>query len=139
MSVIQKNLTLAAIGLYLAAALAGPTAAAAATGNITNQLIGGLEGNGGTEIALPSAQDTSVETVVGNIIQSFLSIFGILFLGLMVYGGYKWMIAQGREEEIKKAKDIIRSSIIGLAIALSAYAISMFVVARFYQAAGGGA
>ena len=139
MSVIQKNLTLAAIGLYLAAALVGPAAVAATTGNITNQMIGGLEGNGGTEIALPSAQDTSVETVVGNVIQSFLSIFGILFLGLMVYGGYKWMIAQGREEEIKKAKDIIRSSIIGLAIALSAYAISMFVVARFYQAAGGGA
>ena len=116
---------------------ASPVAASAAFGNITNQMITGLEGNGGEAIALPSGQNTTVETVAGNVIQSFLSVFGILFLGLMVYGGYKWMIAQGREEELKKAKDIIRSSIIGLAIALSAYAISLFVVARFYQAAGG--
>ncbi|OGY51855.1 MAG: hypothetical protein A2951_01270 [Candidatus Buchananbacteria bacterium RIFCSPLOWO2_01_FULL_56_15] len=137
MKSLRKKILPAAIGLYLAAALIGPVAASAAFGNITNQMITGLEGNGGEAIALPSGQNTTVETVAGNVIQSFLSVFGILFLGLMVYGGYKWMIAQGREEELKKAKDIIRSSIIGLAIALSAYAISLFVVARFYQAAGG--
>ena len=77
------------------------------------------------------------EPIVGRIIQAFLSIFGVLFLALMIFGGYKWMIAQGREEEVKKGKDIIRSAIIGLGIVLLSYAISLFVIARFYAATTG--
>lgn len=88
-------------------------------------------GNTKTEI------DTGTEEIVGKIIQAFLSIFGILFFALMVYGGYKWMIAQGREEEVQKAKDIIKTSIIGLGIVLAAYAIALFVTTQFWQAAQG--
>lgn len=101
---------------------------------IANKMISGIK-----DFKLPSGggQEGKIETVIGKIIQTFLSIFGILFLGLMVYGGFKWMIAQGREEEVKKAKDIIRSSIIGLGIVLIAYAITYFVVYMFFLAGEG--
>ena len=130
MKSLRKKILPAAIGLYLAAALIGPVAASAAFGNITNQMITGLEGNGGEAIALPSGQNTTVETVAGNVIQSFLSVFGILFLGLMVYGGYMWMTARGNEEQVTKAQKIIYGTVIGLVVVLSAYAITVFVTRK---------
>jgi len=80
--------------------------------------------------------DAEVKTtaIVGKIINAFLSIFAVLFFLLMVYDGYKWLAAMGREEEVTKAKDVIRSAIIGLAIVMSAYAISWFVVSRIQAA-----
>ena len=86
--------------------------------------------------ALPKGGNTEgvAEQVVGRIIQAFISVFGIIFLALMVYGGYKWMMAQGREDEVSKAKEIIKAAIIGLAVALTAYVITYFVVYWFYTA-----
>ena len=46
----------------------------------------------------------------------------------MVYGGYLWMTARGNEEEVTKAKNLIKAAIIGLIIVLAAYAISIFVI-----------
>jgi hypothetical protein len=45
----------------------------------------------------------------------------------MIYGGYRWMMASGREEEVQKAKDTIKAAIIGLIIVLSAYTITYFI------------
>ncbi len=85
---------------------------------------------------LASAEKVPLEVAAGGILNAFLSVFGVVFLGLMVYGGYKWMIAQGREEEITKAKNIIKSAIIGLGISLIAYAITYFTVYMFARASG---
>ncbi len=68
-------------------------------------------------------------------IQIVLSLLGIIFLGLIIYAGIRWMKAGGNEEEVNKAKDIITSSIIGLLIVLGAYAISFFVV-KYLGSAG---
>jgi len=91
--------------------------------SITNQMIEGIKGSN-----LEGLPKTGIEPVIGNVIQAFLSVFGVVFLSLIVYGGYIWLKAQGRDEEVKKAKDTIRSAIIGLAITLAAYTISYFVV-----------
>ena len=101
--------------------------------NIIQRMIGSV-----SKVNLPSGGDdvdTRAETIVGTIIGLFLGIMGILFLGLMVYGGYKWMIAQGREEEVTKAKDGIKQAITGLGIVIAAYAISYFVISQFWAAA----
>lgn len=87
---------------------------------------------------LPTGGDDAEITalaITGRLIQVFLSLFGIIFFILMIYGGYKWMIASGREEEIKNAKDTIRSAIIGLVIVIMAYAISFFIVGAIQNAA----
>lgn len=75
-----------------------------------------------------SEQPGAVPRLVGNVINVFLGILGTIFVVLMVYGGYKWMMAQGEEEEVTKAKDVIRQAIIGLMIILGAYAITAWVV-----------
>jgi hypothetical protein len=72
--------------------------------------------------------NSSVEIVIGSIIQTALSLIGIFFLILIIIGGYQWMTAGGNEESITKAKNRIKNATIGLVIVLAAYAISYFVV-----------
>ncbi len=80
---------------------------------------------------------TTPETVVGTAVQVVLSILGVLFIILMIYGGIQWMTASGNEEKISKAQSIIRRAIIGLVIVLTAYAISIFVIGAFINQASG--
>jgi len=74
---------------------------------------------------------TEPEQVIGLGINLALGLVGLIFMILMVYGGYLWMTAQGEDEQIKKAQKIIISTIIGLVIVLSAYAISALVLSQF--------
>lgn len=75
-----------------------------------------------------NSTDTSLERYITIIINIILSLLGVIFLGLMIYGGVVWMTAQGNEEKVKKAKELITEAIIGLIIVLAAYAITYFVL-----------
>ncbi len=77
---------------------------------------------------------TSINPLIATIIQSLLSLLGIIFLVLMVYGGYLWMTAAGNEEKVTKAKNLITAAIIGLIIVVASYAISVFVVSKMQGA-----
>ncbi|MBN1326018.1 hypothetical protein JW977_03520 [Candidatus Falkowbacteria bacterium] len=80
-----------------------------------------------------SAGEAGLETGIGwteivvRIIQAILGLVGVVFFILVIYGGYVWMTARGNEENVNKAKKIIISAIIGLAIIVTAYSISYFV------------
>lgn len=73
----------------------------------------------------------TVEVIISRIVQVALALVGIIFLILMIYGGYMWMTAHGNEEQVTKAKSLITAAIIGLIIVVSAYAITYFVVEAF--------
>lgn len=64
---------------------------------------------------------------IGQVVGAILSFLGVVFLILMIYGGYIWMLARGNEQEAAKAKNIIKGAIIGLIIVLLAYIITVFV------------
>jgi len=65
--------------------------------------------------------------MLGKIIGAGLSLIGILFLILMIYGGFLWMFSRGNDADTKKAKDLISAAIVGLIIVLSAYAITAWL------------
>lgn len=71
---------------------------------------------------------TNPDTVITTVIRIALSFVGVIFLVLMIYGGYLWMMARGNEDQVTKAKNLITAAIIGLIIVIAAYAISMLVV-----------
>ena len=77
--------------------------------------------------------DTSqnIQSITGTVINTALSLVGILFLVLMVYAGYLWMTARGEESQVEKAKKIVYSSMIGLGLTLGAYAITVLITSRF--------
>ena len=74
--------------------------------------------------------ERNVEPIIGNIISVILSFLGVIFLILMVYGGYMWMTAMGNEEKVKKAQALIVAAVLGLIIVVGAYAMTVFVVDR---------
>ena len=95
--------------------------------NSTSALeLGGLketaEQTGHTE--LPMLKGKDLPEVIGIAIKGLLTFLGVIFLGLMIYGGYKWMLARGNEQEVEAAKNTIRNAIIGLIVVLGAYAIT---------------
>jgi len=69
----------------------------------------------------------SVPRIVGLIINALLSITGLIFIILTVVAGFNWMTSQGNEEKIKKSKNTLTSSVIGLIITLSAWTIWNFI------------
>ncbi len=75
--------------------------------------------------------------IVANIVKIVLSLLGVIFICLIIYGGFLWMTAAGNEERIKKARAIIANAAIGLAIVLAAYAITVFVINAIQTASGG--
>ena len=103
--------------------------------DITQRMIDGLAG-----VNLPTVgndPDTGAQTIIGNIINAFLVLFGAFFLILVIYGGFKWMNARGNQEEMEKAKKILQSAVIGFIIVMMAYAISFFVASALQGAATG--
>ncbi|MCX6796279.1 MAG: hypothetical protein NTW06_02150, partial [Candidatus Falkowbacteria bacterium] len=80
----------------------------------------------------PAASPVSI---IGLVIRTILSILGVFFIGLMIYGGYLWMTAMGKEQQVTKSKDLITAALIGLIIIVSAYAISYFVTKMFTEEA----
>lgn len=69
----------------------------------------------------------SVAQIIGIVIQAALGLLGVVFLVLMIYGGYLWMTDRGNDQQVEKAKNTIQRAIIGLIIVLAAYAITVFV------------
>ena len=76
--------------------------------------------------------------IVATIIQIFLGFLGIIFVILIIYGGYLWMTSRGNEEQVKKAKDTLQKATIGLIIILAAYAITYFVFTELPFSGGSG-
>ncbi len=68
-----------------------------------------------------------LQTKIGSLIKGALTITGTVFFALMFYAGFLWMTAKGEEEPITKAKSTLLAAIIGLAIVISAYAITNIV------------
>jgi TRAP-type C4-dicarboxylate transport system permease small subunit len=98
----------------------------------------------GLQDAFTNAQDTAqkgsysvddgenlLTNSLNNVINIILSLLGIVFVILMIYGGITYMLARGNEEQTKKAKSLITQAIIGLFIVLAAYAITFFVFKFF--------
>lgn len=82
--------------------------------------------------------NTDLLTIIGNIINIFLGLLGVVFLVLTIYAGFLWMTSQGDEEVVTKAKNIIKSATIGLVLCLAAFAIATFVINLLTSAILGG-
>ena len=95
-----------------------------------NNTLNNLKAVGETGGAYAPVNETSAAGIAGTAVKTFLSILGVIFLILMLYGGYNWMIAHGEEQKVEKAKDTIRTAIIGLVIIVGSYAIWNFILVR---------
>jgi hypothetical protein len=79
-----------------------------------------------------------IKDIVGTVINTALSLLGIIFLGLIIMSGYAWMSAGGDEKVIETSKSHIKNAVIGLIIVLAAYSITAFVFSNLNSSIGGG-
>ena len=85
-----------------------------------------------------TAENTSILPIFSKVVGIGLSFLGVIFLLLIVYGGFLWMSDQGNEEQVAKAKKLITSAAIGLVIVLSSYAVSWFILNVIIKQTQGG-
>lgn len=52
-----------------------------------------------------TTEPTRLPKMIGQIISIVLSFVGVIFMILLIYGGFLWMTAGGNEEQIKKQKE----------------------------------
>lgn len=78
-----------------------------------------------------TSSENTLETTISNIITLILSFLGIIFMSLLIYGGFNWMTAGGNDSKIDSSNKLIKQSIIGIIIVFGAYAISYFIINAF--------
>lgn len=72
--------------------------------------------------------NTDLTTTVQGIINTVIFIVGMLAVVMIIIGGINYALSQGDPGKVKKAKDTILYGIIGLVVALLAFAIVQFVL-----------
>lgn len=81
----------------------------------------------GTDAGFRTDGEYTLIGAIGTIVQGLLGLLGVLFLILIIWGGYQWMVAGGEEEKVTHAKSTLTNAIIGLAVVLGAWAIYSFI------------
>ena len=129
MNIKQKfvsGLTAASMAVSLFAPFAAYAAAAPAFGS-------GSKSEGYLKSVADNAGIGSTKTlpeVIGSVINVALSFLGLVFLGLALYAGFKWMTAQGDSKAVDEAQGTLKNAVIGMIITASAYALSTFIMGQ---------
>lgn len=91
---------------------------------ITNQLYN-------TNSVGDNPEDTFIYTL-GSIVFMLLSFLGVMFIVLIMYGGFIWMNAKGNESDVQKAQHIIRDAVIGLVVLGSSYGVWILIYSLLF-------
>ena len=89
--------------------------------------------SGGTEAAKGEGMKDGVgdaNSLVKNVVNIILWVVGILSVIMMVWGGIKYTTSAGDSNKVTSAKNTIIYAVIGLIIAIMAYAIVNFVIGQ---------
>lgn len=71
----------------------------------------------------PLSANTPQE-LIGEVINTALGLVGSIALLMFVYGGLTWMTSAGNAEKVKKGRDIILWSAVGLVLIFASYALT---------------
>jgi glucose uptake protein GlcU len=89
----------------------------------------GAAGGGSTEVCKAASSDDATG-LAKNVINTMLFILGIIAVIMIILGGIRYTTSAGDASRVKAAKDTIMYSIVGLVVAMLAFAIVNFVIGR---------
>jgi hypothetical protein len=72
--------------------------------------------------------NVTIETRIGTITRILLFVIGAISVIMIIVGGIKYVISNGDSGKVKTAKDTIMYAVVGLVVAILAYAIVSFVI-----------
>lgn len=68
-----------------------------------------------------------IATFAGAAIKALAGLFGALFFGLILWGGFQYLLSQGDKAKVTKARETIVNAVVGLLIVVISYSIVNFV------------
>ena len=78
-----------------------------------------------------NAKTQSLGSIIKTVVNTLLFVLGAVTVIMIVIGGIRYTISQGDSSAVASAKNTILYAVIGLIIAIMAYAIVNFVVTQF--------
>ncbi len=113
------------VGVFL------PATAVFADNPPANTIKGNLK-----ESASSVFSQSEIAVVIGSIVTALLGVLGVVFLALLIYGGFLYMTDLGDEKQAATAKKLITNATIGLVIVAVSFAVTKFVLDSIGGAAG---
>lgn len=71
-----------------------------------------------------------VRVFMAGLVQSVLSLVGVIFFIVVLYGGFIWLTAGGNEEQVKKAQGLLKAGFTGFLITLLSYALTKYIIGK---------
>lgn len=78
-----------------------------------------------------AAQTDDFQVMMHNIVNTLLLVLGMIAVIMIVIGGIRYTTSNGDASQVKAAKDTVLYSVVGLVVAILAYAIVNFVIGAF--------
>ncbi len=125
MKKLYKNL----LALAILSVVLIPTTVTLAAGNLTTNDLGVQYINNDIKLG-----NRDPRTMVAQIINTAMSILGIIAVVIILMGGFKWMTSMGNEDKVGEAKQLMGAGVIGLVIILAAWGLSTFILNSLMQA-----
>lgn len=94
-------------------------------GSASSKMSEGLDKAGGSQ------NKTTLEDQIKTITNVLLFLLGAIAVIMIIVGGIRYVISNGEASSIKSAKDTILYAVIGLIVAILAFAIVNFVITSF--------
>jgi Type IV secretion system pilin len=105
-----------------------------------DQQVGSACREKSTGLNFPCIMDGSpsavITAIVARVINWVLSITGVLFLVMFIWGGLLYMTAGGDEGKAKKGRTTLVNAVIGTIIVMGSYVILDYIFSSFISAAG---
>ena len=97
-------------------------------GDIKGTVTGGIN-----DVNPGGGTTTDLNSMIKNVLNWIFGVIGIVAVIMIIIGGFNMMISSGDPGKVKKGKDTILYGIIGLVIALLAFAIVNFVINGIFK------
>ncbi|MCA9340939.1 hypothetical protein KC952_00215 [Candidatus Saccharibacteria bacterium] len=129
-AILTKKLSILACVFGFAGLLTMTTVILPASGvsalNPADSIQDGVQGAGGG-----SGGESDFKQSIKTVVNTLLFILGAIAVIMIVVGGIRYTTSDGDSSKIKQSKDTILYAVIGIIVALLAYAIVNFIIAQF--------
>ncbi len=123
----------AAIGFCSMVVLPGATHVAVAAEG-TCDSASSCAKSGADEVGSTGSSSTSVGGIIKTVVSIMLFLLGAICVIMIIIGGIRYATSQGDKANLTGAKNTILYAVVGLVVAIAAYAIVDFVLGQFIEA-----
>ncbi len=101
--------------------------APAPTNSFANSIFEAVDKTAEKSKAYETGGAGGLAAIMTTVIKTIIGFLGVASVGLFIYAGFLWMTAGGNDDQISKAKTIMKQVVIGFIVLSLAYGIVSYV------------